>query len=207
MFADVLLFGTLPNHGESTTEHLRAARISYIHYNAILPTSVVIVAYGQPPCLPPRRRANAAGIHSPRSDLSKADTTALESRNAQNSRHKTLSDNMTAACSLRTLIYSTTSHAILLAITYSKEIPPKKPPRHPTHIQHHKKHADHDLIVRRLEEYILAYKSGKPEAMMEFYHPTNFIYSDFSSYLQTHQYSLTHHTYTNSPHKVHLAHK
>jgi len=78
------------------------------------------------------------------------------------------------------------------------------PPHHPTHIQHHKKHADHDLIVRRLEEYIRAYKSGKPEAMMEFYHPTNFVYSDFSSSPPNPPLSSTS---TNPSHKVHPAHK
>jgi len=81
------------------------------------------------------------------------------------------------------------------------------PPRHPTHIQHHKIHADHDLIVRRLEEYILAYKSGKPEAMMEFYHPTNFVYSDFSSSPKTPN-TPSHITHTtNSPYKAHPARK
>ncbi|KAF9691792.1 hypothetical protein EKO04_010519 [Ascochyta lentis] len=54
------------------------------------------------------------------------------------------------------------------------------PPHRPTHVQK-KHHGDHDLIVGRLEQYIKAYRTGKPEAMMEFYHPDNFIYSDFSA--------------------------
>ncbi|KAF1982324.1 hypothetical protein K402DRAFT_424603 [Aulographum hederae CBS 113979] len=45
----------------------------------------------------------------------------------------------------------------------------------------HKKHADHDHIVKRLEEYIKAYRTGKPEALMEFYHPEDFVYSDFGA--------------------------
>ncbi|KAJ4340934.1 hypothetical protein N0V95_007366 [Ascochyta clinopodiicola] len=54
------------------------------------------------------------------------------------------------------------------------------PPRHPIHVQR-KHHGDHDLIVERLEQYIKAYRTGKPEAMMAFYHPDNFVYSDFSA--------------------------
>lgn len=52
--------------------------------------------------------------------------------------------------------------------------------RHAKHIQK-KQHADHDLIVKRLEEYIKAYRTGKPEVMMQFYHPNDFVYSDFST--------------------------
>jgi hypothetical protein len=61
-------------------------------------------------------------------------------------------------------------------------MPPHANPRHATHIQK-KHHADHDLIVERLEEYIKAYRTGKPDAMMQFYHPDNFVYSDFCTFL------------------------
>ncbi|KAG9187087.1 hypothetical protein G6011_04958 [Alternaria panax] len=69
------------------------------------------------------------------------------------------------------------------------------PPHHPTHIQHHKAHVDHDLIVHRLEEYIRAYRSGKPEAMMESYHPTNIVYSDFSTSHPQMTHKQVHETY------------
>lgn len=57
-------------------------------------------------------------------------------------------------------------------------MPPHASNRRPVHIQK-KHHADHDLIVERLEEYIKVYRTGNPEAMMQFYHPTDFAYSDF----------------------------
>ncbi|KAF2830262.1 hypothetical protein CC86DRAFT_436425 [Ophiobolus disseminans] len=60
-------------------------------------------------------------------------------------------------------------------------MPPKHAgDRHAAHIQRCD-HADHDLIVERLEEYIKAYRTGKPDAMMQFYHPENFVYSDFTA--------------------------
>ncbi|TGO36572.1 hypothetical protein BHYA_0121g00330 [Botrytis hyacinthi] len=50
----------------------------------------------------------------------------------------------------------------------------------PLHVQH-KKHGDHDHIMKRMDTYIKAYKKGDTEAIMKYYHPTNFVYSDFST--------------------------
>jgi hypothetical protein len=60
-------------------------------------------------------------------------------------------------------------------------MPPHAKPNHATHIQK-KHHADHDLIVERLEEYIKVYRTGKLDAMRQFYHPDNFVYSDFCTF-------------------------
>ncbi|ATZ50281.1 hypothetical protein BCIN_05g06490 [Botrytis cinerea B05.10] len=52
--------------------------------------------------------------------------------------------------------------------------------KHSLHVQH-KKHGDHDHIMKRMDAYIKEYKKGDTEAIMKFYHPTNFVYSDFST--------------------------
>ncbi|KAI9648097.1 hypothetical protein NHQ30_002726 [Ciborinia camelliae] len=51
---------------------------------------------------------------------------------------------------------------------------------HSLHIQQ-RKHNDHDHIMKRLDGYIKAYRKGDTEAIMKFYHPDNFVYSDFST--------------------------
>lgn len=53
--------------------------------------------------------------------------------------------------------------------------------KHSLHVQH-KKHGDHDHIMKRMDAYIKEYKKGDTEAIMKFYHPTNFVYSDFSMF-------------------------
>ncbi|TID12798.1 hypothetical protein E2P81_ATG09750 [Venturia nashicola] len=42
-------------------------------------------------------------------------------------------------------------------------------------------HEEHQHISARLDDYIKAYSSGNAEAMMKFYHPTNFVYQDLST--------------------------
>ncbi|ESZ96965.1 hypothetical protein SBOR_2647 [Sclerotinia borealis F-4128] len=50
---------------------------------------------------------------------------------------------------------------------------------HSLHTQQ-RKHGDHEHIMKRLDGYIKSYRSGDTEAIMKYYHPDNFVYSDFS---------------------------
>ncbi|KAF2663394.1 hypothetical protein BT63DRAFT_126199 [Microthyrium microscopicum] len=75
-------------------------------------------------------------------------------------------------------------------------------PQKQLHIQQ-KHHVDHDTIMKRLDAYITAYRSGKPEAMMEFFHPENVVYSDFAAGLHGLSRSEIKETYKRTFSEIH----